>query len=678
MTQIKMITLLTLSLLSSLPSLAQVKVDTTKVQNKPIQQNPYKRPVIFTGEVQALDSQRIIVPESEDGRVTLRYFAPEGTKVKVGDVVLRIENKGGAEVERLDLEIVQNRERGMRELADLEVRSIEAERALFFAQANLLKAKIDAVLPKEQLAALVFDQYQGTLDAAVRDLDVKQKAFDNAKASIARKEQDNELAARKLQIQLGYVKLQQEKAEFKAERSGVVIHGYDPWTGTRVDEGGSANSGMAAGQILGDGRLAIKAWVLEVDRPFLKEGQAVEVHFDAIPDSRITASITRISSAPEKKASWGNGRYFQVEIALPEQHGLVLAQGMSAAISPIELSVNGATAKTVAATKKAASITPKEINLEGEILSRVSTPVVPPTIPQVWGYKLVKFPPEGSQIKAGQMVAVFEVNELAARLETSHSMFNEKQKTLEKLILDHAESARLADLAVSEAKSNAEKAVRKASVPRELVKRIEYDKLVIERDLSTKIAELSLRQKEAQQRARTAELRGLKSELAQLKTNIDALEKGKRDLIVKAPRAGTLIHAKGHGGEKIAVGSRLYMGMAAGSLADPEKIYVTAKVAEAQIGLLKIGQLARVTLSGANTVLAAKVSAMGPVFHGKSESEAITVRDIELEFDTIPKNLKPGSAVQVFITPSSASVAFSSANMTTKLAATKTVTEARQ
>ncbi|WP_395011124.1 HlyD family secretion protein, partial [Undibacterium sp.] len=303
----------------------------------------------------------------------------------------------------------------------------------------------------------------------------------------------------------------------------------------------------------------------------------------------------------------------------------------------------------------AKNITAPELTLEGEVLSRQSQVISPPTIRNVWNFNLVMLAAEGSHVKVGEPVAIFEANDAKTKLDTHRSSLKEKQRSVEKTTLDHAEAAKAADLAVSEAKSNAEKALRKASLPKELVKRIDYDKLVIERDLFTQLAGLSERQRDAQQRARTAELRGLKSEIAQLLQTISILEKGLNGLTVIAPRAGTVVHNVGFDDEKFAVGSRVFMGAAVANLADPEKIFVAAKVPEAQVALVKLGQLVSVTTPGSNTQIAAKISGFGPVFHGKSANQPMIVRDIEIEFDSLPKNLKPGTAVQVKIVNQTAS-----------------------
>jgi multidrug resistance efflux pump len=621
----------------------------------------YQRPVLFTGELQAADSVPIIVPTSNASPVPIRYYVPEGSKVKSGDVILRIDTQGDTDIERLELEIVQNRERGLREAADLEVKTIEAERALITAQAALAKAKIDAALPKAQISALDYDKYQGELDRATRDFAVKQKALENAKEAVKRKLEDSDLAVKRLHIQIAFAKVQVAQSEVRASRDGVVIHGYDDWNGKRLDEGGHAQIGSVAGQIIGAGKLNVIAWVLEADRPFLQPGQELHMRFDSIPNSFTKGVIERIASAPEARAIWGKGRYFKTEIRLPDNLTYELQQGMSVAIETIKVQKNPV-GKDSSSSQKAenapskitssASVTVKniavpELTLEGEVLSRQSQVISPPTIRNVWNYNLVMLAAEGSHVKVGEPVAIFEANDAKTKLDTHRSSLKEKQRSIEKTTLDHAEAAKAADLAVSEAKSNAEKALRKASLPKELVKRIDYDKLVIERDLFTQLAGLSERQREAQQRARTAELRGLKSETAQLQQTISILEKGLNGLTVIAPRAGTVVHNVGFDDEKFAVGSRVFMGAAVANLADPDKIFVAAKVPEAQVSLVKIGQLVSVTTPGSNTQIAARIGGFGPVFHGKSANQPMIVRDIEIEFDSLPKNLKPGTAVQV-------------------------------
>ncbi len=607
------------------------------------------RPVLLTGEVQALDSQSVYVPPSNSSPVVLRNFVAEGSQVKAGDVVLRIETAGAANIDNLKTDLDRARARAEKDAASLEVTAIEAEKAMVSARAALDKAKVEAKLPKEQVGGLNFDRYQAELDRATRDLVIKQESLQNARQAVARRKEDGDLEVKKSQINLAFQIAQLAQSEVRAERDGVVVHGYSPWRGERLDEGSTAWPGNEAGVVLGDGQMGVTAWVLEADRPYLRDGQQVGLRFDALPGVTLTGKIASITSAPEARTQWGLGRYFRVKIELPENHGLPLVSGMSVLVEPL--------AQSPAARLASADVAPgttASLSVEGEIASRLTMPVAPPTIPFIWQYKLARLAPEGMMVEAGQPIAVFEAGEVTNQLINQQGKLREREMALEKLKLDQSEAERAGLLAQAEAQSNAEKAERKASLPKELIRRVEYDKLVIERAEKTELSRLAKSQFEAQQRARLAERSDLESEVGQLRAQIAALLKGQAGLSVLAPRRGLVLYRSNFNGEKFNIGTQVWMGLSVATLADPDQLCVNAKVPEAQAAGVHVGQAARVTVSGARQALPARVSALGRAFHGKSAAQSTIVRDIELQFDAPPKDLKPGAAVQVEILPAPA------------------------
>ena len=603
------------------------------------------RPVLITGEVEAVDSQTIFVPPSKASPIVLRNFLAEGTQVRKGDVVLRIESPGATNVDQLRLDRERARARTDSETATLEVAAIEAEKALVSAQAALDRAKVDAALPKQQITGLDYDRHQAELGRATRDLAIKQDSLRNARAAVARRKEDGALEVKKLQINEAFQLAQLAQSEVRAARDGVVVHGYSPFNGERMDEGATAWPGNAAGTVLGDGRMVVTAWVLEADRPHLRDGQAVSLRFDALPGVVVTGKLAGITSAPEAKPRWGLGRYFRARIALPDDHGLPLVGGMSVLVEPL---APGAAAANIRQASAAAPAVPA---VEGEIASRRTMPVSPPTIPYIWQYKLAFLAPEGTMVQAGQPVAVFESTEVMNRLITLQGTLKERERALEKLQLDQAEADRAGVLAQAEAQSNADKAARKATMPKELIRRVDYDKLVIDRTEKAQLAKLMQAQYEAQRRARRAERAGLQSDVAQLRTQIAALVKGQAALTVVAPRRGLVLHRIGFNGDKFTIGSQVWMGLSVATLADPDQLAVNAQVPEAQAAGVQVGQAARVTVTGTRQSLAAHVTGLGRAFHGKSASQAAVVRHVQLEFDAPPKDVKPGAAVQVELLP---------------------------
>jgi len=603
------------------------------------------RPVLLTGEVIAKDSQTIFVPPSNAAPVVLRNFIAEGSKVKKGDLVLRIETPDSSNIEQLEIGMQQTRAKAEAEVAKLEVTALEAEKNLITAKSVLAKALVDAALPKSQISGLDFDKHQGEKERSERDLQVKQLAFDNAQKSIIRKKSDANLELKKQEININYLKTQLTRSEVRAAQDGYVVHGYSKWRNERLEEGSSAFPGNSAGQIIGSGQMEVRAWALEADRIYLKQGQAVKLKFDALPGIEALASIARISNAPEEHNTWGYGRYFRVDIKLPEQQDFNLVPGMSVLIEP---------AAHINKVNSNALPNNKEMTIEGEIKSRSITSVGPPPIPYIWQYTLAKIAPEGSVVKAGDMIAMFQAAEVPTKLANQKSQLNEKLRALEKFKLEQTEGEKAADLAVAEAQSNAEKASRKATMPKELIRRVDYDKLVIEKSLNSELAALSLKLHTSQARARKAEKTGLETEIAMLQGKIDALTKGQKALTVLATKPGMIIYKSNFEGEKFTTGSQVWIGLSIASVADPDKLFVLAKVPEAQSNSIKIGQSARINIPAANLTVAARVSGLGNVFHSKSTSQPVIVRDIELEFDQMPKGLKPGAAVQAILSTSGA------------------------
>ncbi len=287
---------------------------------------------VLTGEVQATDAQSIIVPQSNSSPVVLRYFVPEGQRVKKGQVVLRIDpGESSAQIRELDTQIEQAQAKMEKELAELQVKEVDAELALADADAALATARVDAGLPADVISRLEYDRHQGELDSTTRQQALKRKELGAASEAVQRRRHDGQLEVDKLRIQRDYHAKRVAAAEVRAEAEGVVVHGFSRgWLGDgRIDEGASAMPGSKAGEVVRGGAMRVRAWALEPDRRGLRVGQPVQLVFDALPGKRLSGRIATIGGAPEAREEWGNGRYFVVDITLPAAHGLRLLPGMN-------------------------------------------------------------------------------------------------------------------------------------------------------------------------------------------------------------------------------------------------------------------------------------------------------------------------------------------------------------
>ncbi|MBK8283571.1 MAG: HlyD family efflux transporter periplasmic adaptor subunit [Ahniella sp.] len=605
------------------------------------------RPYLTTGEVITEEAQQIVVPQSNTNPVVLRSLVADGAKVKAGDVVLRIDPGGTAQqAEQLRTQVAQAIARTNKEVADLEVKAIDAETAWAQADAMWRKAKIDGAIPRAQLSALDADRYAGELARTERNREQLQKALDEARAAVDRKREDARLEIRKLEVQRIVADAQLQASEVKAEQDGVFIAGFHPWHGRRYTSGESAQSGFVAGQVVTPGKHGIRAYALENDRMGFSLDKPVSITIDAFPGHWFNTRILRIAGAPEQRKPWGNGRYYTMAIEIPSELKLPLKPGMSVLALP-----GAAPVKTESlATEGRGS----PLTLQGEIEAAENQSVAPPGIPNTWNFNLTMLVPEGTMVQPGMPVAVFDAAELAPTIAEKTAQLNEKQQLANKLRLDHAEAAKQADLSVSEAEAKAEKTVRKASQPESLIRRVDYSKFVVEREEAQQLLEIAQRRHAALGRARDAERALTQAEVNQLQGEIKSLTEGQQKLTVTAQRAGMVIHQSGWDGDRFTTGSQVFIGQSVATVADTATLRVRAQVPEALSLRVLPGQAARIEVSGSTLQMSGSVIEVGRAYRAKSNNEPINILDVMLKLDQGNDKLKPGASVRVFLTESKA------------------------
>lgn len=591
----------------------------------------------LTGEVIALDAQPLIVPPSNSSPVVLRKFAADGTRVKKGDVVLAID-PGGSEQQRRQLlaQIEQLQARLAKELATLQVAAIDAELALIDADAALKRAKLDAGIPKQHLSALDYDRYQGELERATRDFEVRTQERDSARQAVERRGADGALEVERMRAQLSYHELMVGGAEVRAEIDGVIVAGTEPRSGQRTVEGSSVFPGNEAGRIIGEsGRLVVRAYAPETERDRLQPGQAVALKFDALP-GRIDAKIERIAAAPDRKREWGDGRWMTVDVPMPKAIDGLLP-GMS-----VRVETEPGDALAPVAT------TGRNITVDGEVFAQRSSEIAPPQIDDMWQLTLTQLAPEGAPIKAGQPVAVFDGSGLVQRVTTAQSSLKEKQSQRERLLLELAELDRQQAVDLEAARAERDKAARKAEQPENLIGRIDYAKLIVDRERTAARHERQQQRRQAANEQHDADRALISSEIKQLEVELNMLLTAQKSMAVTASRDGIVLHMTSWQGEKFAAGSSVFRGQSVAQIPDPTSLAVRALVPEREFLKLKIG--ARATVrgeGGAGVNLVGKIIDIGRVVRSRSRVQPEPIVDAIVAVNGA--NLRPGQPVRVEI-----------------------------
>ena len=309
--------------------------------------------------------------------------------------------------------------------------------------------------------------------------------------------------------------------------------------------------------------------------------------------------------------------------------------------------------KTIIATSlllASLSLAAAELSFDGEIAARESAAISPPAIDDLWQLTLTQLAPDGTPVKKDQVVAAFDSSEVMRKLTEKQSALKEKETQRERLRLELAERVRTEALATAQAKSNAEKATRKADQPVDIVRRVDYQKLVIEREQAEKQLALATRRELAAAEQRKQEWRLVEAELTQLRGEVERSQKAMQELNVKAPRDGIILHQSNWQGEKFDVGSQVFRGQSVAQIPDVSTLIARVAVPETEIRRVSVGMQARVIVEGgAGQANEGKVSEIGRAVRSKSRSQLVPVVDAVVSFDPKGQALKPGQPVRVVL-----------------------------
>jgi multidrug resistance efflux pump len=245
---------------------------------------------------------------------------------------------------------------------------------------------------------------------------------------------------------------------------------------------------------------------------------------------------------------------------------------------------------------------------------------------------------------------MFDGGETQKKLLEKQSALKEKQAQHERLAMDLAERERNERLATEQQRAALDKARRKATQPAELLRRVDYQKLVIEREQAQVQMTLAERREVLAAEQRRQEKRLLESEISQLQGDVKQLDDALQQLNVKAPRDGVMLHKSNWQGEKFDVGSQVWRGVAVAEIPDLATLAVRAQLPERSLLQLRVGAKARVNVEGgAGRALNATVQEIAPAVRSKSKVQPVQILDVMLALEGDTKGLKPGQPVRVEI-----------------------------
>ena len=264
-----------------------------------------------TGELRASHSEMMTAPPIGGGSLEITHLLHTGTPVKKGELVMAFDpTEQRYKLEQSRSELLQADEEITKAKADAAVTAAQDKVALLKARFDVRRAELD--VQKNELVS--------TIDARKNDL-----ALEQAKRVLAELEQDikSRSASGKATIALAQEKRNKsklamdqaqqniDKMSVSAPMDGLVAleknenaAGGMFWGGMTLPEyraGDKVEPGRTVGKVIDPKEIELAAKVGELERNMIKEGQPVDIEFDALPGTAFHGSVKTLGGMNNRR-----------------------------------------------------------------------------------------------------------------------------------------------------------------------------------------------------------------------------------------------------------------------------------------------------------------------------------------------------------------------------------------
>jgi len=286
-----------------------------------VKRTDLKIDVTVSGELQARNSVSIMGPtglrNARIYQVKIDDIIPEGTVVKKGDYVARLDNSElGNKIREEELEVEESLNRFEQTRIDTAINLREQRDQLINLQYDLEKRKLE----------LEQSQYEppATIKQAELELEKAERALEQGKEEynlILRKSRSEmaQAVANLKDDQMDLKQLQDLMKEFmiRAPENGMVIYERER-NGRKKGEGSQISAWDPVVATLPDlSSMVSLTYVNEVDISRVQVGQEVEIGLDAFPEKQLSGRVTEVANVGEQRPN-SDAKVFEISVLVNE------------------------------------------------------------------------------------------------------------------------------------------------------------------------------------------------------------------------------------------------------------------------------------------------------------------------------------------------------------------------
>lgn len=289
--------------------------------------------VMLTGELDAASAESLTVPRTPQWHLSVRWLAPNGSRVEPGDRVAELDNAAFAgdladrrmalERARADLE----RQAALDEMGAAD-KAFEVERA----RIALEKARLSAQVSPDALARRTYEERQLAKERAEVALESARDVLQTHLQSSALERKVRQIAIDKAEREIEAAERAIRAAVVRAPSAGTVLIADHPGWRRRLEVGDNVWPGLALARLPDVSKLRVNAQLSDVDDGRVRAGMPATVVLDAYPERRFAGVVSELAPLAQEPSTGSRRRFFQARINLDETDLSLMRPGMSARV----------------------------------------------------------------------------------------------------------------------------------------------------------------------------------------------------------------------------------------------------------------------------------------------------------------------------------------------------------
>jgi multidrug resistance efflux pump len=288
------------------------------------------------------------------------------------------------------------------------------------------------------------------------------------------------------------------------------------------------------------------------------------------------------------------------------------------------------------------------VDVTGKLAAVTSDLLGPPAIPDKWEYKISVMAPEGSAVKAGEVVLAFDATDLHRTLEQKQNERDAAVKEIEKAVANAKMTRRDEELRGAEAEAHLRKAALKLESPTDLTGSLEL--AAARSDLELAKTEVAYQASKAASARKLDEvvLAGLNEKRERADARIHEVENDIARMSLGAARASTVIHVQDWNDQKKKVGDSAWRQEKVVETAVLDQMIAKAEVDEGDASKTSVGQRVTLRLDAVPDVsYSGTVTSISKTVQRQSKKNPLKVVRLQIALDkTEALRMRPGMRFQ--------------------------------